>query len=178
MLATRPGCHVTSIHADPRPGLGRIQANFFIMSSHTCRAILRILVAALGAATAVMLLRAADRPAIDPEPIAQALVGVWVHVGEPGDVSSVPLSGGRLKFRMGHRWTLTHADPANGTVREHFGGTYQVHGNEYSETIDYSVDANDPELGKTLKFRVKVEGDTMTQTGIGNPYTEVWKRVR
>ena len=125
-----------------------------------------------------MLLRAADRPAAAPEPIAQALTGVWVHVGEPGNVHPVPRSGGTFKFRVDQHWTLTQADPASGTVKEHFGGTYRVVGNEYSETIDYSLDASDPEQGHTLKFTVKVEGDTMTQTGVGNPYTEVWKRVR
>jgi hypothetical protein len=31
--------------------------------------------------------------------------------------------------------------------------------------------------GKCFKFMVKVEGDTMTQFGLDNPYTEVWKRV-
>ena len=30
----------------------------------------------------------------------------------------------------------------------------------------------------TPHVTVKVEGDTMTQIGIGNPYTEVWKRVK
>lgn len=107
-----------------------------------------------------------------------SLVGVWVHVGEPGNVSPPPRSGGRLKFRVDNRWTLTQADPATGKAVEHFGGTYRVQGDEYIETIDYSMDANDPELGHKLVFKIKVEGDIMTQTGVGNPNTEVWKRIR
>jgi len=103
---------------------------------------------------------------------------VWVQVGEPGHIVPAPTSGGRLKFRIGRHWTYTHADPANGTVKAHFGGTYRVKGAEYTETIDYSTDANDPELGRELKFTVKVEGDLMTQTGVNNTYTEVWQRLR
>ena len=125
-----------------------------------------------------MLLRAADRGAVAPGSIARSLEGVWVHIGEPGNVGPPPRSGGRFKFRMDGHWTFTQADPVTGTVEQHFGGTYRVRGSEYIETIDYSTDPDDPELKTSLKFTVKIEGDTMTQTGVGNPYTEVWKRVR
>jgi hypothetical protein len=30
----------------------------------------------------------------------------------------------------------------------------------------------------TFKFKIKVEGDTFTQTGMDNPYTQVWKRAK
>jgi hypothetical protein len=33
-------------------------------------------------------------------------------------------------------------------------------------------------VGKSFKFKVTVDGDTMTQVAIGNPYTEVWKRAK
>ena len=32
-------------------------------------------------------------------------------------------------------------------------------------------------VGNTLKFTMEVEGDVLTQRGIGNPYNEVWHRV-
>jgi hypothetical protein len=38
-----------------------------------------------------------------------------------------------------------------------------------------------PLINKTFKFKVKVEGDTYTQTGVGddNPFKgEVWKRAK
>lgn len=141
---------------------------------------LRVVIALVVALSAGMVLRAAERAVggEEIESIAKALEGVWVYVGEPGSVGPVPRAGGRFKFRMSNRWTYTQANPATGVVRAHFGGTYRVHGNEYIETIDYSTDPDDPELRRTLKFTVKIEGDTMTQTGVGNPYTEVWKRVR
>ena len=34
-----------------------------------------------------------------------------------------------------------------------------------------------PIPGKTGKYTIKVEGDTLTQIGIGNPWQEVWKRA-
>jgi hypothetical protein len=132
----------------------------------------------LGAVTTVVWLRGAERPVPAAEPVAEALVGVWVHVGEPGHVGPIPRTGARLKFRIGQRWTYTQTDEANRMVKAHFGGTYRVRGDEYAETVDYSTDPDDSELGRTLVFKVKVEGDTMTQTGVNNPYTEVWQRLR
>jgi hypothetical protein len=109
--------------------------------------------------------------------LAKDMIGTWVHVGRPGQVTEVPETGGRLKFRTGAHWTLTHADPT-GLVTEHFGGTYTLNGDEYVETQDYGDATWMKDNGKSFKFKVKVEGDTMTQIGIGNPYTEVWKRAK
>ena len=106
------------------------------------------------------------------------MIGAWVHVGRPGQVGAVPAEGGRLKFRTGKHWTLTHADPDTGLVTEHFGGTYTLNGNEYVETQEYGDATWMKDNGESFKFTVKVEGDTMTQIGIGNPYTEVWKRAK
>src|SRR5262245_29535961 len=109
--------------------------------------------------------------------LAQDMIGTWVHVGRPGQVMEAPEIGGRLKFRTGAHWTLTHAD-ATGLVTEHFGGTYTLNGDEYVETQDYGDVTWMKDNGKSFKFKVKVEGDTVTQIGIGNPYTEVWKRAK
>jgi hypothetical protein len=140
----------------------------------TCSATFRVAVV-LFAVVGIVRLRAAS---VEQEAVNHALDGVWVYVGEPGDVRAAPRAGGRYKFRMNNRWTYTQADPESGVVKAHFGGTFRLRGDEYIETIDYSNDADDPELRRSLKFKVKIEGDTMTQTGVGNPYTEVWKRVR
>jgi hypothetical protein len=63
-------------------------------------------------------------------------------------------------------------------VIEQFGGTYTLNGNEYVETQQYGDATWMKDNGKSFKFTVKVEGDTMTQIGIDNPYTEVWKRAK
>jgi hypothetical protein len=113
-----------------------------------------------------------------PSQLANDMIGTWVHVGRPGQVREAPAAGGRLKFRTGRHWTLTYADPSTGLVTEHFGGTYTLNGNEYVETQDYADERWIGENGKSFKFTVKVEGDTMTQIGIGNLYNEVWKRAK
>src|SRR5262245_13548965 len=120
-----------------------------------------------------------DQPAAAPvsSQLSKDMIGTWVHVGRPGQVMEAPETGGAFKFRTGAHWTLTHAD-ATGLVTEHFGGTYTLNGDEYVETQDYGDATWMKDNGKSFKFKVKVEGDTMTQIGIGNPYTEVWKRAK
>ena len=90
--------------------------------------------------------------------LAQDLMGTWVHVGRPGQVGEPPAAGGRLKFRTGRHWTLTHAGPGTGLVTEHFGGTYTVQGNEYVETQDYADSTYDQETkitGRALNIGLK-----------------------
>ena len=121
-----------------------------------------------------------DKPAaaVAPSQLAQDMIGTWIHVGSPGHVIEAPATGQRLKFRTDRHWNLTRADPDTGLVTEHFGGTYTLNGDEYVETQDYGDATWMKDNGKSFKFTVKVEGDTMTQIGIGNPYTEVWKRAK
>jgi|SRR5665213_1181352 len=118
------------------------------------------------------------KPAAAPSQLANDLIGTWVEIGTPGHVGETPAAGGRFKFRTGNHWILTRADPAIGLVVETFGGTYTLNGNEYVETQEYGDATWRKDNGKSFKFTVKVEGDIMTQTGVGNPYTEVWKRVQ
>jgi hypothetical protein len=118
-----------------------------------------------------------SKAAAAPSQLSKDLMGIWVHVGRPGDAGQPPAKGGRYKFRTGGHWTLTHADPDTGLVVEHFGGTYTLNGNEYVETQDYADATWLRDNGKSWKYTVKVEGNVMTQIGIGNPYNEVWRRV-
>lgn len=60
----------------------------------------------------------------------------------------------------------------------HHGGTYTLTGAQYAETVEYANESTKDLIKQTFKFTIKVEGDTLTQIGIGNPWTEVWKRVK
>jgi len=135
---------------------------------------------ALIASTAFLALQAADKPssATVPSPLAKDLVGTWILVGKPGEVGQAPATGGRLKFFTGRHWTVTQADPDTGVTLFHHGGTYTLKGNEYLETVEYANESTKDLIKQTFKFSIKVEGDTFTQTGIGNPWTEVWKRAK
>ena len=130
--------------------------------------------------SAVTNLQAQDKPtaAKEKSPLGRNLLGTWILVGEPGKVAEAPASGGRLKFFTGRLWTITQADPKTGVTIFHHGGSYTLNGDEYVETVEYANESTKELIKQTFKFTIKVEGDTLTQTGIGNSYNEVWKRIK
>ncbi len=110
-----------------------------------------------------------------PSTLARDLVGTWVLVGTPDKIGEAPATGGMLKFFTGKHWAITQADPKTNEVVFHHGGTYQLDGDQYTETVEYA-NANTAELiKKTHRFKIKVEGDTYTQIGIDNEWSQVWK---
>ena len=135
---------------------------------------------ALTPAVALVVLHAADKTpvAAAPSELAKDIIGTWILVGKPGEVGEAPEAGGRLKFITGRHWTVTQADPKTGQTIFHHGGTYTLKGNEYIETVEYANESTTNLIGEAFKFTVKVEGDTLTQTGIGNPWNEIWKRAK
>ena len=128
-------------------------------------------------------LRADDQPAAgakEPNKLAKDLIGTWILVGTPDGVAEPPKSGGRLKFFTGKHWVITQADPQTGKVVFHHGGTYTLDGDTYTETIEYANENTLEYVHKMFKFKIKVDGDTYTQIGVGddNPFSEVWKRAK
>jgi hypothetical protein len=111
-------------------------------------------------------------------PLATNLLGTWILVGKPGEIGEPPKAGGRLKFFTGRHWVITQADPETGVTIFHHGGTYTLNDDKYAETIEYANENTKELIKQTFQFTIKVEGDTLTQIGIGNPWTEVWKRAK
>jgi hypothetical protein len=112
-----------------------------------------------------------------PSQLAKDLMGTWILVGEPGNVSAAPTVGGRLKMFTARYWCITQADPTNGITIYHHGGTYTLSGDHYAETVEYANENTRSLIGKVFTFTIKVDGDTLTQVAIDNPWTEVWKRA-
>jgi beta-lactamase regulating signal transducer with metallopeptidase domain len=106
------------------------------------------------------------------------LHGTWVLVGNPGAVGAPPAAGGRVKLITDHHWSVTQANPQTGATTFHHGGTFAIKGDEYAETVEDANENTKELVGKTFKFTIKIEGDTLILTGIGNPWKEVWKRVK
>ena len=101
--------------------------------------------------------------------LARDLVGTWVLVGTPDQITDPPLEGARLKFCTGKHWMITQADPKTGLVIYHHGGTYTIDKDEYVERVKYANNNTRQLINRSFKFKIKVEGDTYTQIGIGNP---------
>lgn len=116
--------------------------------------------------------------AVKESKLARDLVGTWALAGTPDKVEEPPKAGGRLKFFTGKHWCITQADAETGKVIFHHGGTYTLDGDDMAETIEYANENTAQLIKETNKFKVKVEGDTYTQIGQGNPYNEVWKRLK
>ncbi|UCC98107.1 MAG: hypothetical protein JSW66_19950 [Phycisphaerales bacterium] len=107
-----------------------------------------------------------------PSQLSKDMIGAWVLVGNP------PAEGGQLKFRTARHWIATLADPDTGEVIGNHGGTYTLNGDEYVEKVEYATENMADLIGKAYKYQVKVEGDNFSQIGIGNPWTQVWKRLK
>jgi hypothetical protein len=151
--------------------------NFSTQSAPIVRvAVVALLATSLSGCRKAVSDAATATPPVSPT-LAQDMVGTWVHVGRPGQVMEAPKIAPRLKFRTGDHWAVTQSDES-GLVVQHFGGTYTLTNNEYVETQDFADETWLKDNGRSFKYLVKVEGDTMTQFGLDNPYTEVWKRVK
>ena len=115
--------------------------------------------------------------AVKQDKLAQQMIGAWVMVGRPGQIHEAPEKGGRFKYRTGTHWMVFSVNES-GLVTENFGGSYTMEGDEYVETQEFADYRWKNDNGKSFTFNVKIEGDLMTQLGVGNPYNEVWKRVQ
>ena len=120
---------------------------------------------------------AQSSPAADAKS-ATDLAGTWLLAGTPDQPVEPPASGGRILFIGGGHWAITQADPQTGAVVYHHGGTYTLDGDQYVETVRYANPNTANLISKAHTFKVKVEGDKLTKTGVGNPWNEVWKRAK
>lgn len=114
----------------------------------------------------------------DTSGLAKDMIGTWVLVGVPDAVGTAPAAGARYKTITDTTFSVTEANPETGAAMYHHGGPYTLKGDKYSEHIDYADGDTSAFLKKTFTFKIKVDGDTFTQTGVGNGFNEVWKRVK
>jgi len=139
-----------------------------------CRALAVAIVAILSIAGAALIQAQDETPKAETEPskLHDDLIGAWMLAESPiGQVT-----GGRfLKFFGRKHWATSQFDK-DGSVTYHHGGTYTLDGDEYMETVEFATGQTAQLVGQKFRFKVNVEGDTYTQTGVGNPYNEVWKR--
>jgi RNA polymerase sigma factor (sigma-70 family) len=111
--------------------------------------------------------------------LARELIGAWILVETPGKIVEPMEKEITLKFFGSRHWASTKANPKMmGEVIYHHGGTYKLDGDQYTETVEYAHPMQDDFVKTTYRFKIKVEGDTYTQIGLDNEYTEVYKRAK
>ena len=120
----------------------------------------------------------ADKPARGGSQAAKDLIGVWAYAGAADGDGKVPERNIGFKFITGSDWCDTQADSKSGIVMAHHGGTWSFQGDKYIESVKYANPGTLPFIGHDFKFDWKVDGDTLTLKGIGNPWNEIWKRVK
>jgi hypothetical protein len=109
------------------------------------------------------------------------IVGTWKL--ESADYNGQPRATGttQIKIISKNRYVWLQYDPAKNKTLGSGTGSYVLTGNSYTEHVEL-LDVNgqgDAYVGKDLTFAVKVDGDTLTQTGsIGQmSLKETWKRM-
>lgn len=114
----------------------------------------------------------------DSKPASADLTGTWVMLGKPGEEVETPGKGAGIKVISGRRWLVTQADAQTSEILVRHGGTYTVNGNAYAEHVEYANASTASLVDRTFKFTFTLEGDRLTLIGQGNPWQEVWKRVK
>lgn len=111
-----------------------------------------------------------------------AIVGAWKL--ESANYNGQPRGTGttQIKLISKNRFLWVDYDPAKNKAVASGTGSYVFTGSSYTEHVDL-LDANDgqgnPYVGKDYTFSVKIEGNTLTQTGTMGQLNlqETWKRM-
>ncbi len=114
----------------------------------------------------------------DSKPASVDLTGTWVMLGKPGEEVDTPGKGAGIKVISGKRWLVTQADAETGEILVRHGGTFTITGDAYAEHVEYANSSTKDLIGRTFTFTFKLDSDRLTLIGQGNPWQEVWKRVK
>ncbi len=109
--------------------------------------------------------------------LQQGLLGAWEITGSPGNTNE-PEVDAELKFWGLSHFAVTKRNATTGDIDYHHMGTYTLDGDQYVETVTFAIGDTEQLIGKSFTFRIEVDGDTYIQHGVGNPYTQQWKRLR
>lgn len=130
--------------------------------------------------TAVIAEEEAKEKPVDAEAavdLRPQMLGAWALVGPP-DSTEKPQPGARMKFWGLNKWVITQSDPKTGEIIYHHGGSYTLDGDNYVETFEFANENTKFLIGKKLKFKIKIDGDSYIQIGDGNDFNERWIRLK
>ena len=110
------------------------------------------------------------------------MTGAWQQYGridENGKVQKIGESDRvTLKFLSNGKWVVCSSDVDTGEVFFHHGGSYEFDGSNYVERIEFANVNTQSLMEEEFRFKVKFDDDKFMQFGQGNPYSEVWQRVK
>lgn len=113
--------------------------------------------------------------------VKNALIGTWQICNSEGVVEQ-NLYGNkdqiRYKIISSDKFTLIDLNSRYNKVLNSFVGSYTVDKNIYKEHILFTNSNFNNLLGDTYSYKYKIKDDLLTIEGIGNPYSETWKRVQ
>ena len=106
------------------------------------------------------------------------LEGTWALVSG----QQLPKGVQDIKIISGGHFVWVAYDRDKGKPFYTGGGTYILHGNSYTEHVDFMTEEiSSGIVGKDQPFTTRVDGDTLTQTGAlsnGQNLSETWKRIK
>ena len=120
---------------------------------------------------------AQEKPdAVAQAPLAQQLIGTWklTQAKTPGVPSGI---GTRLKTFTGTRWSVVQPDGRTGVVVFMHGGTYAVDGDLLITKTEFAGRSTRRMIGRSGKYKIAVDGDTMRQADSNGVFNETWTRV-
>lgn len=133
----------------------------------------------VGAVSLAFSADAADekKPGKAPSDLHKQMIGAWKVVS---NADGTPLEAGfegQIKFIGEKNWVAVGTDPNTKKVTFTLGGTYTLEGDKYVEKIEFANDLAAEMVGQKVEFKVKIDGDKFTQIGVGNPYSQTFKRA-
>jgi uncharacterized protein (TIGR03067 family) len=116
----------------------------------------------------------------DAKSLNNDLAGTWELVSAEYGGQAAPNDMKELKMISAkHFMFITYGRKSSKAIRNGTG-SYTLDGDSYTEHVDFmSGEGTDGATGKDFIYKIKLDGDTLTQTGdiMGTSLKEVYKRV-
>lgn len=96
------------------------------------------------------------------------MIGAWKLADDPNS----------FKFITDPRWCDITTDSKTSVVALHHGGVCTLTGNRYVEQVDYASPTSMNLIGHSIELDIKLDGDSLNVVGVGNPWIQVWTRVK
>jgi hypothetical protein len=119
----------------------------------------------------------------DENELRHQLVGIWTIIAKKFRSDSgfryFPMDNLRLKMWTLTNWSIVTYDTESNVVYS-ASGPYELHGNNYTETIEAATGGMTNYLGAKPRFKIRVDGDKYYQMSAGkNPgLEEMGQRVQ